>query len=411
MSTPSSGRKRAGGRTYTAEGEALTNISREAEARLAARRAARAEARDIRMKELERQQKEAEKKMDQEFAMTNDEKTKNSKPLGNRTGMLTSSHSSLSSGSSRRGSEENLNSAFTEGSESLKDAFYELEDKYKKAMMTNAQLDNEKSAYIYQVDTLKDVLEEQEELMQELQREAREKHRDLEFKKRANSKLEYDITIYKEMIKQRDQLIEEHGLVLVGGEPTEEDEEALDLDEPVVQSAALVTPEAAQILEKAGDGSLDVRLKAFADEKEDLLEQIKKLKAELEEEKEKTAQADKLRASPLSPMNGPDLQFIELQRETSKQISDYKTKLQKSEQEKTVLEGNVIRLESQVKRYKTQAENIEKVESELKVERRKLQRELRIAQEKLADMELENTRLSKRIENMKSRSARNQALL
>ncbi|XP_070566788.1 leucine-rich repeat flightless-interacting protein 2-like isoform X4 [Ptychodera flava] len=406
MSTPSSGRKRAGGRTYTAEGEALTNISREAEARLAARRAARAEARDIRMKELERQQKEAEKKMDQEFAMTNDEKTKNSKPLGNRTGMLTSSHSSLSSGSSRRGSEENLNSAFTEGSESLKDAFYELEDKYKKAMMTNAQLDNEKSAYIYQVDTLKDVLEEQEELMQELQREAREKHRDLEFKKRANSKLEYDITIYKEMIKQRDQLIEEHGLVLVGGEPTEEDEEALDLDEPVVQSAALVTPEAAQILEKAGDGSLDVRLKAFADEKEDLLEQIKKLKAELEEEKEKTAQADKLRASPLSPMNGPDLQFIELQRETSKQISDYKTKLQKSEQEKTVLEGNVIRLESQVKRYKTQAENIEKVESELKVERRKLQRELRSAHDRVDELETENSHLLKRLEKLKGSGRR-----
>lgn len=43
---------------FSAEDEALSNIAREAEARLAAKRAARAEARDIRMRELERQQKE-----------------------------------------------------------------------------------------------------------------------------------------------------------------------------------------------------------------------------------------------------------------------------------------------------------------------------------------------------------------
>lgn len=41
----------------------------QAEARLAARRQARAEARDIRMKELERQQKEAEENADRVFDM------------------------------------------------------------------------------------------------------------------------------------------------------------------------------------------------------------------------------------------------------------------------------------------------------------------------------------------------------
>lgn len=38
-----------------------------------------------------------------------------------------------------------------------------MEEKYKKAMVSNAQLDNEKNNLIYQVDTLKDVIEEQEE--------------------------------------------------------------------------------------------------------------------------------------------------------------------------------------------------------------------------------------------------------
>ncbi|ELK17971.1 Leucine-rich repeat flightless-interacting protein 2 [Pteropus alecto] len=59
MGTPGSGRKRTPVKDrFSAEDEALSNIAREAEARLAAKRAARAEARDIRMRELERQQKE-----------------------------------------------------------------------------------------------------------------------------------------------------------------------------------------------------------------------------------------------------------------------------------------------------------------------------------------------------------------
>lgn len=59
MGTQGPGRKRIPNREkLTAEDDALDQIAREAEARLAAKRAARAEAREIRMKELERQQKE-----------------------------------------------------------------------------------------------------------------------------------------------------------------------------------------------------------------------------------------------------------------------------------------------------------------------------------------------------------------
>ncbi len=53
----------------------------------------------------------------------------------------------------------------------------ETEEKYKKAMMTNAQLDNEKATLVFEVDAMKDTLEEQEEVMMELQRETRDKHR------------------------------------------------------------------------------------------------------------------------------------------------------------------------------------------------------------------------------------------
>lgn len=56
MGTQGPGRKRIPNREkLTGEDDALNQIAREAEARLAAKRAARAEAREIRMKELERQ--------------------------------------------------------------------------------------------------------------------------------------------------------------------------------------------------------------------------------------------------------------------------------------------------------------------------------------------------------------------
>uniref|UniRef100_A0A8C1TWR2 Uncharacterized protein n=1 Tax=Cyprinus carpio TaxID=7962 RepID=A0A8C1TWR2_CYPCA len=73
--------------------------------------------------------------------------------------------------------------------------------------------------------------------------------------------------------------------------------------------------------------------------------------------------------------NGLDPHILDLQRDANRQISDLKFKLVKSEQEVTALEQNIIRLEGQVSRYKTSAEAAEKVEDELKVEKRKLQRE------------------------------------
>lgn len=280
----------------------------------------------------------------------------------------------------------------------LQDSLVEVEDKYKKAMVSNAQLDNEKSNLVYQVDTLKDVIEEMEEQMAEYHRENEDKSKELERQKHACSILQHKLDELKEGIRQRDELIEKHGLVIIpDGTPNGDINH-----EPVVGAITVVTQEAAQVLVSAGEGPLDVRLRKLAEERDELVSQIRKLKLQLDEERQKNSRNDTTMTDSGGLENGSDLQLIEMQRDANRQISEYKFKLSKAEQDMTTLEQNVLRLEGQVLRYKSAAENAEKVEDELKAEKRKLQRELRTALDKMEEMEMTNSHLVKRLEKMKA---------
>ncbi|XP_063160159.1 leucine-rich repeat flightless-interacting protein 2 isoform X7 [Candoia aspera] len=388
MGTPGSGRKRTPVKDrFSAEDEALGHIAREAEARLAAKRAARAEARDIRMRELERQQKELEEKADKPYS-----------DLYTRPASRNSA-TPLSGNSSRRGSGDtgSLVDPDTSLSE-LRESLAEVEEKYKKAMVSNAQLDNEKNNLIYQVDTLKDVIEEREEQLAEYYRENEEKTKDLERQKHMCGVLQHKVNELKESLCQRDELIEKHGLVIIPEVTPNGDVN----HEPVVGAITVVSQEAAQVLESAGEGPLDVRLRKLAGEKEELLSQIKKLKLQLEEARQKSSRSEGTNSDLTGLENGSDLQLIEMQRDANRQISDFKFKLSKAEQDINTFEQNVLRLEGQVLRYKTAAENAEKVEDELKAEKRKLQRELRTALDRTEEMEMTNSHLVKRLEKMKA---------
>ncbi|XP_032919976.1 leucine-rich repeat flightless-interacting protein 1 isoform X4 [Catharus ustulatus] len=342
MGTPGAGRKRLPNRErLTAEDDALNQIAREAEARLAAKRAARAEAREIRMKELERQQKEEDSerysrrarrnasasdedermsvgsrgslRSHLEYASTypvaglesertkkknyskatngyeedvygSSQSRKSSRPSllysdalparsyrasvyedsvysgsrrysapssrapseyscylgsGSRASSRASSAraspvieerpekdfekgartvsslsaatlASLGGTSSRRGSGDTSISADTEASiREIKDSLAEVEEKYKKAMVSNAQLDNEKTNFMYQVDTLKDALLELEEQLAESRRQYEEKSKEFEREKHAHSILQFQFMEIKEALKQREEMLAE----------------------------------------------------------------------------------------------------------------------------------------------------------------------------------------------------------
>ncbi|XP_063551405.1 leucine-rich repeat flightless-interacting protein 1 isoform X46 [Gorilla gorilla gorilla] len=517
MGTQGSGRKRLPNRErLTAEDDALNQIAREAEARLAAKRAARAEAREIRMKELERQQKEEDSERysrrsrrntsasDEDERMSvgsrgslrtngydgelygsqslnrrsgrasvldegsfggarrgstsgsrapseysghlnsssrassrassaraspvveeRPEKDFTEKGSRNMPGLSAATLASLGGTSSRRGSGDTSISIDTEASireikelnelkdqiqdvegkymqglKEMKDSLAEVEEKYKKAMVSNAQLDNEKTNFMYQVDTLKDMLLELEEQLAESRRQYEEKNKEFEREKHAHSILQFQFAEVKEALKQREEMLEKHGIIL-NSEIATNGETSDTLNNVGYQGPTKMTKEELNALKSTGDGTLDIRLKKLVDERECLLEQIKKLKGQLEE-RQKIGKLDNLRSEDDVLENGTDMHVMDLQRDANRQISDLKFKLAKSEQEITALEQNVIRLESQVSRYKSAAENAEKIEDELKAEKRKLQRELRSALDKTEELEVSNGHLVKRLEKMKA---------
>uniref|UniRef100_A0A8C8F2V7 Leucine-rich repeat flightless-interacting protein 2-like n=1 Tax=Oncorhynchus tshawytscha TaxID=74940 RepID=A0A8C8F2V7_ONCTS len=480
------GRKRIPNRErLTAEDDALNQIAREAEARLAAKRAARAEAREIRMKELERQQKEEESERyssrpsrrhtsisDDEERMSvgsrgslrvEERSDRDFLEKGSRTASTLSAATlaSLGGPSSRRGSCDTSISVETEASiREIKDSLVESEEKYRKAMVSNAQLHNEKSNLMYQVDTLKDSLIELEEQLYESKREYNDKAKEFERERHAHSVLQRQFKEMRETLKQSEELLTEVGQLRlkrdscvreisdlqetlgwkekkigalerqrefsdagVRDEREKLRDQVVHLKDTLKKHGIVLSPEvttngdAGQMIDgprsadstrlaqesqpsHGGESMLEVRLRKIVDERESLADQVKRLKSQLEGKQRNGTEG-------LSPEedgleNGMDPHILDLQRDANRQISDLKFKLVKSEQEVTALEQNIIRLEGQVTRYKSASESAEKVEDELKVEKRKLQRELRSALDRIDELEASNSHLAKRLEKMKA---------
>ncbi|KAM7365877.1 hypothetical protein PAMP_016770 [Pampus punctatissimus] len=498
MGTQAPGRKRIPNREkLTAEDDALTQIAREAEARLAAKRAARAEAREIRMKELERQQKEVsddeermsvgsrgslrpldhsgflgsssrassrgssaraspvvEERPDRDFLVSQ----------GSRTASTLSATTlaSLGGASSRRGSCDTSFSVETEASiRDMKDSLAEAEEKYRKAMVSIAQLHNEKSTLMFQVETLREELGDMEELLWEARRHGDDRTKECERARQAHSVLQFQFDEMRETLRQTEELLTEvsslrlqsrvysqeisdlqealqwkekkigalerqreisdiiriernrlrdevvrlgdllkvqkkkkkHGVVVFPGVTTNEAEDDI--------TAESVSPLAQEPSHGGRESMLEQRLKNLFEERESLQDQVRLLKCQLDQ-RQKNGIDEVQNPEGDSLDNGMDIHLLDLQRDANRQISDLKFKLVKSEQEVTALEQNIIRLEGQVTRYKSASESAEKIEDDLKVEKRKLHRELRSALDRIDELEATNSHLSKRLEKMKA---------
>ncbi|XP_067404781.1 leucine-rich repeat flightless-interacting protein 1 isoform X6 [Emydura macquarii macquarii] len=163
---------------------------------------------------------------------------------------------SLGGTSSRRGSGDTSISVDTEASiREIKDSLAEVEEKYKKAMVSNAQLDNEKTNFMYQVDTLKDALLELEEQLAESRRQYEEKSKEFEREKHAHSILQFQFMEIKETMKQREEMLVKHGIIpnleiATNGETSD------GFDNEGHSDSTKITQGATQVLKTTGDGTL-----------------------------------------------------------------------------------------------------------------------------------------------------------
>ncbi|KAF6737171.1 Leucine-rich repeat flightless-interacting protein 2 [Oryzias melastigma] len=528
METQGPGRRRTPNRDkQSAEDDALTQIAREAETRLAMKRAARAEAREIRMKELERQQKElflshkrcygVENKwghieqwmedterysrFSRRHTSVSDDEEKMS--VGSRSSLRPSDYSSFLGSGSRASSRassaraspvveertdrdfmdkgsrtastlsaatlaslagvssrrESCDTSFSLEMEAslreMKDSLTEAEERYRRAMVSNAQLHNDKTTLMYQVETLREELSDTEELLWEARRHSDNTSKELERERHSHSILKLQFRDLKDMLKQTEELLTEVSDLRQKNSAHCQDvsdlQEALQWkekkigalerqreisdiirierdrlrDEVVhlrdslkkhgfeprdandgvsVEGGAednVSTESGGQLAEEWADSNrestLERHLKKLFEERESLRDEVRLLQSQLDQ-RSATVQESEER----SLENGLDSHVLELQREANRQISELKFKLVKAEQEVTALEQNVVRLDGQVTRYKTASEAAEKIEDSLKVDKRKLQRELRSALDRIGELEAANRHLSKRLEKMKA---------
>ncbi|XP_046777793.1 leucine-rich repeat flightless-interacting protein 1 isoform X42 [Gallus gallus] len=201
---------------------------------------------------------------------------------------------SLGGTSSRRGSGDTSISADTEASiREIKDSLAEVEEKYKKAMVSNAQLDNEKTNFMYQVDTLKDALLELEEQLAESRRQYEEKSKEFEREKHAHSILQFQFKEIKEALKQREEMLAKHGIIPDSDIAT--NGEASDvLDNEGHLDSSKTVQGTTQALKTAGDGMLGKANEV--DMKNEILEDVGKREilqnSEREEHKEESEEQE-----------------------------------------------------------------------------------------------------------------------
>ncbi|XP_063619982.1 leucine-rich repeat flightless-interacting protein 2 isoform X2 [Cydia splendana] len=351
-----------------------------AEQRLAARRAARAEAREIRMRELERQQREQEDHADKAYDMY-------AETVGRRTGTRLTGLSPAALHSPRRSSEDSADDTFNV--KDLRGELKEVEEKFRKAMILNAQLDNDKAALGYQLELLKDRIEELHEEYAQLQREHKEKCSAHERLKREHVSLERELGAARGAVRARELAAAAAGFAFVDAAPAPATN-GEDKPDSTLPPLALVSHQNEKLLNDAGEGTLDVRLQKLLSSKQSLESEVRRLKLQLNEE----------RHNGVARAHDQDLESeLEALRKSN---AEAKARAARAEAEAALQAAAAARLGAQLQRLKAQADARDDAEEQLKQERRKLQREAREALNRVEELETENSHLTKRLDKLKN---------
>ncbi|XP_065196143.1 leucine-rich repeat flightless-interacting protein 2-like [Sycon ciliatum] len=371
------GGRARGPKEASAEERAIQTMMDKGEQDLAMKREARARARKLRFEELQRQ-KESEE----------------------REGDGASAAPRSTSSSMRLDLEENL-------PEDPSERLVFINQQLKDTLLLNSQLHSDKMQLVYQLDLYKDRLEDFDQDVIELKHYNRATKQDLAVTQHQLQLHEQQVLRLRQEIEARDTYLKDCNIPWPP--PPKEDVEPAKGPDSACDSESMLPPLDGQWSRSASRGnSYDMddlngddkkkKMDSHAREKQFLLEQIGRLKQEVILLKNELQSQALTAAGAENGAVGRDVM-----RDTARLLSEYKTKLLALETDKTRLEGQMQRADTQLKRLRTQREEAEKLEDDLKSERRKLQRDVRQALSHAEELELENERLQKRIETLRKR--------
>uniref|UniRef100_A0A1I8C0P5 Uncharacterized protein n=1 Tax=Meloidogyne hapla TaxID=6305 RepID=A0A1I8C0P5_MELHA len=341
MSSYSSSRRRAPASSHMEE-SVLDRINREAEELLSKKRQARDEARQVRIDCLEKSIKANDQK---DYHLIDNENDKVS----------------------------------------------ELEKKFQRAMLLYSQLDNEKSSLLYEIDLMKDEMEEKDQILYQKTVEG----------------LHLQQQQLRNEILQRDKLIHENGFLVANQDPND------DLLPPIHHTRAgsengtdsiktkfeplLLSYVTLAAVEKAlpGTSAVDQKIQRIVESNKKLRQQIDDAEKALYNRRQRPREDYNSTGSNSSSDDS-------LHRDALKQVAELKLKLQEMEREKTALDGAFGRSETQLKRFKTIAEQSEKESEELQKQNRQLKKELRDKEQALEESKETNNHLQSRLEKMRN---------
>ncbi|BHF57721.1 LRR domain binding [Sparganum proliferum] len=266
---------------------------------------------------------------------------------------------------------------------------------------------------------------------------------DLAYQRMQIAELTHQLNAARHQIEQRDELLEERGLVLVdayqmhpaaassssttgatesgssvdgaypngdsdshrlqngGGAttPSSSNEDPTATDQRKSTGLTLLSKDNAEHLLKTPGYDIDSKLAFLFAEQAKAQDKISRLQSHLEEERERVELVQKIDAR--AAYKGSDPDSLRQNMQTAKsQALDYKFRLEQATQKITALEGDIIRLESQVKRFKTNLDDAEKKEEQLKQDRRKLQRDVREANILIDELKSENSTLQRKVDKL-----------
>lgn len=392
-----------------AEEHALDAIAKEAKLRLENQREQNREARQMRHRELEKNAR------DDDGSDTTTTPLTPSTPMGSSRPRILSVDMGNTSGIGTNGN-ASLLQKFLNGDADLRSIeqrdlrrlLSELEAKYKAAMIANSSMYNEKQALRYQVETFKDTLDDHYETLNQAKRQLKDKSRDFDLQKRALNDLQQENQQLKEILANREKLIQESGMQILMGDEMNGNSKGEKLSS--VLPMGLVSPETSSLLNSLGKGSIDEKFQRILNERREQAELIQKLKSELDEERTRLRQLEKPTSKANdSHSNNNGVNDSEQLKQVLRELTDVKNRLQRFEAENLTLQQENKRFDAQLKRQKQQIDDAEKIEEELKQERRRLQRECRVVREELESERTRSDVLQR--ENERLRTLRKKTLL